>query len=159
MKQLPKFFLKYRLPSFLSGICTQTGYSKWLLNKADKIIKRDRRRNKSYVVNMTMKDYAQKIHAAVLKNGMFDPYTGDKMDWKLISKWDCSKDQPDGYKKKFAMMPTVDHVHADILEFEICSWKTNTAKADLEPDEFINLCKKIAKYRKSSTTAEGGGLF
>jgi hypothetical protein len=148
MKNLPKIFLKYRLPSFLSGICTQQSYSKWLRNRADKIIKRDRNRNKSYVVNMSIRDYAEKIHAAVLSGGQFDPYSGEKMDWKLICKWDTSKNQPDGYKKEFAMMPTVDHVHADILEFEICSWKTNTAKADLEPDVFIALCKKIAKYKK-----------
>jgi hypothetical protein len=76
------------------------------------------------------------------------------MDWKLISKWDSSKDQPDGYKKKFAMMPTVDHVHADILEFEICSWQINTAKSDLEPDEFKKLCEEVTNYTKKSLTLQ-----
>ena len=55
-----------------------------------------------------------------MDGGQYDPYTGELMNWKLISKWDTSHDQPGGYKKQFALMPTVDHIDPDMMEFEIC---------------------------------------
>jgi hypothetical protein len=75
-----------------------------------------------------------------------DPYTGEKLAWELISKW-VSHKQPDGYKKKFSLMPTVDHVTADKLEFEICSWQANDAKSDMSPKEFVEFCGRVADYR------------
>ncbi len=141
---------RYPLPGFLKGRCTPAVYSKWLDNKADTLLKRDKKRRKPYAAGATDSLYKQLIHKAVLENGQFDPFTGDKLAWELISQWDTSNDQPEGYKKKFALMPTVDHMDPDILEFEICSWQTNDCKNDLNPMEFVALCKRIANYRRTA---------
>jgi len=55
-----------------------------------------------------------------MENGEQDPYNGEKLQWELIGTWDSTHKQPDGYKKKFALLPTVDHIDPDMLEFEIC---------------------------------------
>ena len=47
-----------------------------------------------------------------------------------------------GTKKRFTLLPTIDHITPDVLEFEICSWVINDAKNDLAPAEFVELCKK-----------------
>jgi hypothetical protein len=138
---------KYPLPHFLVGKCLHPEYYKWLRNKADTILKRDKKRGKAYAADATTSFYQQEIHQAIMAGGERDPYTGEALAWEHIGEWDTSHSQPDVYKKKFALMPTVDHVSEDELKFEICSWRTNTAKADLEPEEFVELCKMVAKHR------------
>jgi hypothetical protein len=147
MKISPRLLLKYPLPDFLIGSCTQNEYFRWLRNKADTLLKRDKKRGKPYAASATRSNYEQVIHQAILTGGLCDPFTGEALDWKLIGTWDTTRKQPDGYKKEFALMPTVDHVREDSLEFEICSFRVNEAKADLEPDKFVELCKKVAAYR------------
>jgi hypothetical protein len=44
-------------------------------------------------------------------------------------------------------MPTVDHIDPDILDFEICSWRSNGCKSDLDPAEFVAFCRRVAAYR------------
>jgi len=139
--------IKYPLPSFLEGRCTHPVYIKWLSNKGDSLFKRDLKRHKPYAANASLSRYKEIIHKAVMDGGQYDPYTGDALAWELISKWDTSHEQPEGYKRKFALMPTVDHVTPNVLEFEICSWQTNDCKADLSPAEFVEFCKKVVKYR------------
>jgi hypothetical protein len=138
---------KYPLPSFLEGRCTPTVYYKWLNNKAETLLKRDLKRRKPYAAAATKPIYKGKIHAAITAAGERDPYTGEPLAWELISKWDSSRNHPAGYKRKFALMPTVDHITTDVLEFEICSWQINDAKSDLDPAEFVELCKKVVKFR------------
>ena len=137
----------YKVPDFLKGRCAPAVYEKWLENKADTLLKRDRKRRKPYAAAATKSIYKQKIHAAVCAGGERDPFTGDKLAWELISKWDTSHEQEPGYKKQFALMPTVDHIDPDLLEFEICSWLTNDCKSDLDPAGFVALCRRIAHYR------------
>jgi len=142
--------IKYPLPSFLEGKCTPTVYYKWLNNKAVTLLERDRKRRKAYALTATKPIYKSKIHAAITTAGERDPYTGEPLAWELISKWDTSRNHPAGYKRKFALMPTVDHITPDVLEFEICSWQINDAKSDLDPAEFVELCKKVVQFRKSA---------
>jgi hypothetical protein len=144
---IKKDFITYPIPDFLSGRCTHTVYIKWLNNKADTLLKRDKKRGKAYARIATKSLYKKKIHQAVFASGTIDPYTGETLAWELISKWD-SHEHPDGYKKKFYLMPTVDHVTPDVLEFEICSWKANDAKSDMSPKEFVEFCGKVAKFRR-----------
>jgi hypothetical protein len=139
---------KYPLPVFLEGKCTHAVYFKWLTNKADTLLKRDQKRRKPYAMTVTKSVYKEKIHKAVMDNGQYDPYTGDSLKWELISTWDTSHDQPGGYKKHFALMPTVDHVDPDVLDFEICSLQSNDCKSDFRPEEFIEYCKKVVEHRK-----------
>jgi hypothetical protein len=136
----------YPLPEFLEGRCTQKLYLKWLNKKAAYLFIRDKKRGKPYAINATKKIYKQKIHTAVMKCGDNDPYTGEPLAWELIGTWE-PHDQPDGYRKRFNRMPTVDHITGDALEIEICSWQANGAKSDMTTAEFIEFCKKVATYR------------
>jgi hypothetical protein len=149
MKLSLKELATYPLPSFLEGRCTHSIYVKWLNNKADTLIKRDKKRGKPYAATATESTYKKEIHKAVLNGGELDPYTGEALAWELISTW-IPKKQPDGYKRRFSLMPTVDHVTADKLKFEICSWQTNDAKSDLSPEEFVELCKKVVTYNRGT---------
>ena len=140
---------KYPLPSYLEGKCTPTVYYKWLRNKADTLLKRDKKRRRPYALAATVAVYKGKIHTAVTESGERDPYTGETLAWDLISTWDTSHDQPEGYKRRFALMPTVDHVTPDVLHFEICSLRINAAKSALSPAEFVELCQRVVLYREA----------
>ena len=145
---------KYPLPAFLEGKCAPSVYFKWLNCKADTLLKRDKKRGKAYAATATKSVYKAKIHQAVANHGEYDPYTGRPLAWELIATWDTSHQQPDGYKKQFALMPTVDHVTPDELEFEICSWRINDSKNDLTPEEFVGLCGNVAAYCSRQSAAQ-----
>jgi hypothetical protein len=140
--------IKYPLPAFLNGRCEPKVYYKWLLVKAITLLRRDKKRKKPYTANATISTYKEKIHSAVTESCEYDPYTGEYLAWELIGQWDSSHDQSDDYKKEFALLPTVDHVNATELKFQICSWKINDAKSSLTTEEFLNLCEMVTNYRK-----------
>lgn len=92
------------------------------------------------------------IHNAVCASGGRDAYTGEELDWKLLSTYDneASRDGGRKYKATFALLPTVDHV-ADGLgpaDFKICGWRTNDAKHDLSLEEFLTLCQKVVDFNR-----------
>ena len=82
----------------------------------------------------------------LVSNGC-DFYTGEKLDWKLVSKYrnDASKRGRREYKRAFALLPTVDHVTdgKGKADFVICAWRTNDSKSDQSYEEFEELCRKI----------------
>lgn len=138
---------QYALPSALRGSCTEATYKKWLQRKAEAHVRRDRKR---WRIRLSVADYKKSIHAAVQEAGKRDAYTGELLDWGLISKYDNAKSKSGGtvYKKKFAMLPTVDHAGdgPGDLNFRICSWRTNDSKSDLTLKELIELCRKILRH-------------
>jgi hypothetical protein len=140
--------MEYPLPEFLLGRCTPHVYHKWLLNKADTLLKSDKKKKRPYALVATKAVYKKEIHEAVKRSLPYDPYTGENLEWELISQWDTSHEQPEGYRKKFALMPTIDHINPAEFRFGICSWKSNVAKSDMTPDEFIRLCETIDNYCK-----------
>ena len=146
---------KYHLPPFLIGQVTQEVYKRWLHRKAQAILRHDRKRRKT----ATGEAYQVAIHAAVLESGGLDAYTGEKLDWSLISRYDNEKSRKDGsrYKHDFAFLPTVDHVRGENsqLAFKICGWRTNDAKNDLELKEFLDLCRIVLKHHGYSVTNGG----
>ena len=110
-------------------------------------MRRDRRRkNKS----ARIESYKVAIHKAVGKSGGIDSYTGEKLRWDLISRYDneASKLGRRRYKARFALLPTVDHVGNGMgaAKFEICSWRTNNAKADLRFSDFFKLCRRVVRH-------------
>ncbi len=138
---------QYALPNALRGVCTEAAYKKWLQRKAVAHVVRDRKRWK---IPLSVADYKKAIHAAVLETGKRDSYTGELLDWGLVSKYDNAKSNSGGgvYKKKFAMLPTLDHA-GDApggMNFRICSWRTNDSKSDLTLKEFIELCRKVLRH-------------
>ena len=133
----------------MQGRINPSVFIKWLNVKADSLLSGDKRRGKPYAQNVTQAQYKEHIYKAVMKSSDRDPYTGDALEWELIGTWDTSIDHSESYKKQFALIPTVDHVSPDALEFEICSWLVNECKSYLEPEEFVELCKKVVKNRCS----------
>ncbi len=140
-------FTKYPLPPFLTGVLTSAAYNRFLTNRARGLLFRDVKHHKSYAFTSSKAEYRSLIHDAVVRNGKSDPYTGDTLDWTLIGAWKETKELRDVFEKKFALMPTVDHIDPDKLGFEICSMLVNFCKSDLNPKEFIALCGKVAAFR------------
>jgi hypothetical protein len=142
---------KYELPQFLEGHCRQDAYQRWLGRKAAAHRKRDRGRGNQ---EATREQYMKEIHRAVRDSGGRDHYTGELLVWKLISKYDNETSRASGrkYKKKFALLPTVDHVGDGLgpAAFRICSWRTNDAKNDLSEAEFVDLCNAVASHYSRS---------
>jgi hypothetical protein len=140
---------KYEIPDFLVGVLTQSEYEKWLFRKATAHYNRDKKRGNK---NISNESYKTAIHKAVISSIGIDAYTGEKLNWKLISKYDNNESETFGrqYKKQFALLPTVDHVDDGLGKpnFKICSWRVNDAKNDLNYDEFVILCQKVIDYSK-----------
>ena len=138
---------RFSLPDFLIGIVSEIILNHWIDERGKSLRKRDLKNKKCFASSYSRMDYKNKIYEAILKTGLFDPYTGDKIDYSLICKWN-SKLAEEGkleYKKLFAMLPSVDHKDPDatVLEFEICTWKTNECKSNFNPEEFIAFCSKV----------------
>ena len=137
---------KIRIAGFLveEGI-SPARYWRWLARKAATHCKRDRRRIANN--SITIANYKQLIHNAVCKSGGFDWYTGEELQWDLLSKYNNeeSKARKSIYKSEFALLPTVDHVFVTSgkYDFVICGLRTNDAKNDLNLEEFVALCRRV----------------
>ena len=96
---------KRSFPAFLDGTVSQESYERWLLRKAAVHVKRDRKRGHTCAGAA----YRNAIHEAVVLSGGNDAYTGEKLDWSLISTYDndASKTGRHAYKAGFALLPTV----------------------------------------------------
>ncbi len=128
------------LPAFLDGV-DKRKYNRWLDNRVTAHCRRfdDSNREKC----------KKEIHEAVTKSQGKDFFTDEKLDWTLIGEYKNkdSEEQGKEYKRKFALLPTVDHNETEkgTYEFKICSWRTNDAKNDLSYDDFVKLCKRIIR--------------
>jgi len=99
----------------------------------------------------TIAQYKAQIHSAVCFSGHLDYYTGEPLDWKLVSTYDneSSKAGSVHYKKSLALLPTIDHTvdEQGRPTFVICAWYVNDAKSDLSIEDFYRLCELVLKYR------------
>ncbi len=140
---------KYQMPAFLGGIQKQSTYERWLQRKAAAHIRRDRRRGNT---TATQAEYKEAIHGAICESEGVDAYTGENLDWSLISKYnnEASKAHRREYKKKFGMLPSVDHVGDGTgpADFRICGWRTNDCKNDLNLDELLAFCQLIIEKNR-----------
>ncbi len=140
---------KYKIPGFLSEMpentIDQKIYEKWLRRKANALFLRDRKKKLESAV--TRAEYLKNIHEAVLQSQGKDAYTGEELDWHLISTYDNEKSKNEGihYKARLGLLPTIDHVsrQEQKMDFKICAWRTNDAKNDLPMDAFLELCEKV----------------
>ena len=105
---------------------------------------------KRWGITVTREDYKKAIHQAVIESKGIDAYTGKKLKWVLIGKYDNDQSKNGGsdYKKKFGELPTGDHVSGkgERIKFKICSWKVNDAKNGLNYKEFVKLCKEVIAF-------------
>lgn len=129
----------------------QTVYKRWLQRKATSLARRDRKWLQSQgkdTKTVIIKEYKIAIHDAVCKCQGKDAYTGEELNWSLLSTWDNEKAKSGkrGYKKEFALLPSVDHVDKlGVAKFKICAWRTNDVKNDLSLNELIDFCKTMIK--------------
>jgi len=134
------------LPPFLEGRLEALAYERWLTRKARAHVKRDRRRGYEGISGSAYRDA---IHQAVVRCQGRDVYTGEDLDWSLVSQYNNEKSESGRhrYKAGFALLPTVDHIDASspTSGFCICGWRTNDAKNDLSHQGFIELCIKVLK--------------
>jgi hypothetical protein len=139
----------YMLPPFLQGVVSLKDYRDWLDHKANHLWVRDNKLKRPYAEENTKMVYKQSIHQAVLDGGEFDPYTGEKLNWGLISKKRTLKKEEfvNDYLHTYAMHPAVDHINPEEFGFEICSWISNESKSSMTPDEFVEFCQKVAAFR------------
>jgi len=139
----------YEIPESIKKSIDSETYKKWLQRKAQTHVRRDRRRGRK---KATITEYKKAIHEAVIDCRGRDYYTGEKLRWDLIGRYDnenSSKGKRQ-YKKQFEYLPSIDHIN-DVtgpIKFKICSWKVNSAKNDLSFQEFVKLCKKVIRYNK-----------
>src|SRR5437868_2815998 len=89
--------LLYAVPDAIKSHCDQLRYSRWLHRKAMAHVKRDRKRHRV----CTVAQYKTEIHAAICESQGKDFYTGELLDWTLLSKWDneSAKNGREKYKK------------------------------------------------------------
>jgi hypothetical protein len=147
---------KYELPAFMAKMATHEAYVRWLRRRAQAHVKRDRRRGNKKAIG---ESYRDAIHKAVLASNGLDAYTGEELNWRLISQFDNAdaKEHGRSYKRRFALQPTVDHVGdgKGKPNFKICGWRTNAVKNDLTVAELVSVCRAFLTYQ-GSTVDEGG---
>ncbi len=138
---------KYSRPEFLPPTITTEQYERWLSRKAVAHCRRDQNRGN---ITATPSEYKAAIHKAVIASNGVDAYTGEILDWSLISQYRNEDSKASGrqYRKQFCLLPTVDHVGDGLgaADFRICSWRTNDAKNDLSLEEFLALCKAVLQH-------------
>lgn len=134
----------FELPTFLESVITREAYVRWLQRKAAAHIRRDRKRGNT---SSSGSEYKRAIHQAACSSGGTDAYTGEHLDWGLISTYNNEKSKQGrrSYKASLALLPTVDHVGDGTgqADFKICGWRTNAAKGDLSLVEFVALCERV----------------
>jgi hypothetical protein len=148
--------LKYRIPSPLLPYCDQATYSRWLDRTAHRQVDRDRERGNEHA---RVAEYKEAIHAAVVRDGVRDAYTGTLLSWDLISTYDNTAARLGGraYKHRMRDLPTVDHVEDGMgpPKFRICSYSTNDAKNDLSLDDFIELSRRVVAHATQVNATDG----
>ena len=142
--------IKYELPRFLEGTLTRQEYVGWLDVKA---MHYDRDRDRfGQQLERSRANYKEDIHDAVRSSKDRDFYTGEKLDWSLVRKYDSdeAKKKPREYRRKFARLPTVDHEDPGNpnTALRICAWRTNDWKSDLTVQDLKELCKKFLRTQR-----------
>ena len=139
--------LKYQIPDFLASTLSQKAYERWLRRRAVAHVRRDKKRGN---ITANAEIYRVAIHLAVCNCGGSDHYTGEPLEWSLISSYNNSesKEHARKYKAKYALLPTVDHIGDGLGEanFVICAWRTNDAKNDLSHEDFVALCRRVLEH-------------
>jgi len=145
----------YSVPDCIKEKCDQQRYSRWLHTKASAHVRSDRRRFGKD--SCTVSQYKAAIHAAVRAGGDRDYYTGELLDWQLVSTYEnsASSEGKAKYKTEFALLPTLDHTRDEKgqQKFVICSWRVNDAKSDLTESEFYDLCARVIGFRRAGAKA------
>jgi hypothetical protein len=94
------------------------------------------------------------IVGAIERSEGRDFYTGEALDWNLISTWVGAEEGTVAsvYRRKFWNLPSVDHDFTNPAKtaFHICSWRMNDSKNDQTLQEFLDLAAKVQKHREGT---------
>ena len=134
--------VSWRAPAWVG--LSDDKYSELIQRKAVAVTKRDKKRGGKYSV----KEAIEAIHQAFHRCNGFDPYDGSKLAPELLGEYKNEDAKAEGaaHKRRFAMLPTLDHVKAEPEpDFEIVSWQTNDAKGDMPTEEFIAYCQRVVQ--------------
>jgi len=157
-----------KVSQWASG-CAQSKFSAWVQRKANALWKRDKKKLIAQECavpettdNEKRAEYRQAIYKAIVEMKENKcPYTGEVLCWNLIGEWENDTAAREGkeYKKKFALLPTVDHRNAKPEpDFVICSWVANDAKNDLSYDDFVKLCRAVVACADKQSRSSPSGL-
>ena len=139
---------KYPVPEGLKELIEPDVYHKWLHRKAKSLVKRDRTRGNP---DATVESYKEEIQKTLVRDGIADWYTGETLNWNLVSTYDNEESKHDGreVKKKFRLLPTIDHESNGCAPpFRVCGWAVNDAKNDLSLEDFVALCKRVIAHQQ-----------
>ena len=144
---------EYPVPDRIKSLgVRQADYNKWLRGRSIAHRKRDGKRvTKTGHAVPALEVYMGAIHTAVERCEGVCEYTGESLHWHLIGTWNNDEARTGGapYKRKFAGMPTVDHVHGadgrpiSLGDLKVTSWSLNDAKGDMALDQFLTLCHRV----------------
>ncbi|NVD45183.1 hypothetical protein [Qipengyuania atrilutea] len=115
-------------------------YGEWLERQAQNCKRRDPVEHRRDI-----EEYRQAIHKAVEKSSGVDCYTGEPLEWNRLN-----HDRPKGggqhNHRIMGHYPTVDHYYGTgRLEYRICCGSVNHAKGALDHQQFVELCRKVAR--------------
>ena len=139
--------MRYFLPECLAGRCEGPAYTRWLRGRAVAHVLRDRKRK---VEGVTVAGYKKAIYEAVCSGGDADYYTGEPLNWKLISTYRNPESAAGRTKSEgqFAELPTVDHtLDVEATRIRHLPLAVNDAKGDLSLAEFYALCESVLRHR------------
>ena len=129
-------------------------YNAWLSAQATSCRARDRGKVDPLP---PLSEYRRFIHAAVIRSKGLDEYTGEPIEWNRINH---QRPSAGGRKKHITRgrWPSVDHYQGTgKLNYRICSGLTNLAKGPLDHQQFVELCRKVAKKHSGWGTNSRSG--
>jgi hypothetical protein len=141
--------LKYPLPAFADGELTPHEYSHWVVGESADAYRRDCVKMRPFALKSSQKQCGNVVHEAVIAGNGIDPFTGARLRYDLVHTYDPIKARGNiDYERQFDLMPNVDHIdpEADVLALEICAKRINLCKSEQNPEEFLNMCRKIVEY-------------
>jgi hypothetical protein len=143
---------KYPLPDCLKQLrVPEPDFRHWLDRKAQVHVNRDKRRG---VSSGGKASYKERICQAVNEAQGRDYYTGQRLAWNLISRWDNAEAarKKGEYKRDFWNLPTVDHEDPSDCKstLRLCSWRLNDAKNDQTIAELLALADQIRAHQRTT---------
>jgi hypothetical protein len=139
---------KWSIPECLKPtLSDEDAFRKWLDRKAASVRKRDMKRNLPVHSLSAMKEA---IVDAIERSEGRDFYTGEALDWHLISTWVGAEEGTSAsvYRRRFWNLPSIDHDFTDPAKtaFHLCSWRMNDSKNDQTIEEFLALADAVRRH-------------
>jgi hypothetical protein len=137
----------YPVPAHLNALgISQEDFGKWLDRATNAHVKRDRNRTSKSIKPVV---YRQAIFRAVCDGGDLDYYTGEHLDWRLLSYFSKS----DGSGRDQRLIPTIDHdgLNTEAPVFRICSLRTNKCKSDYSSEQMLEFCHAFITHQGRRT--------